>query len=172
VTSLRERIEGKTRRTLAFPLQVGDTAAAAADVAAQRGALDLHQQQVRARLDAHGGVPTEDEAKRTIVLRGALKDALARQADTVATIVLQALPDDEWDTVLGGADVDDAGDIVLDDVRAALLAASCVDESLRDEAWWVGQLARPEFSKGDQLALTNALMRLNLNVPDGRQGKG
>lgn len=173
MTSLRDRIAAKARRTVTFPLQVGDVAAAQAEVATARAALDVYQQQVRARIEAAGGgQQTDDEQKRIIVLRGALKEALAREGDTVADVEIQSLPDDEWDAILGEAPQDEAGDIDLDDVRAALLAASCTDESLRDEAWWEEQLARPEFSKGDKLLINNMLLRLNLNTPDGRQGKG
>lgn len=172
MTSLRDKIAAKARRTASFPLQVGDVAAAQAEVATARAVLDLHQQQVKARIDANGGQQTDAEQQRILVLRGALKEAQAREADTVVNVEIQSLPDDEWDAILGEAPEDEAGDIDLDDVRAALLAASCTDESLRDEAWWEQQLARPEFSKGDKLLINNTLLRLNLNTPDGRQGKG
>ncbi|TKJ24366.1 hypothetical protein [Blastococcus sp. CCUG 61487] len=172
MTSLRDRIEAKARRTATIPLQVGDIAAAAAEVATARAALDLHLGRVKGRTEAEGGPQTDDEQKRTIVLRGALKEALAREAGCVVDVELQALPDDEWDAILGQAPEDEAGDIDLDDVRAALLAASCIDETLRDEQWWTEQLARPEYSKGDKVLINNTLLRLNLNTPDGRQGKG
>ena len=170
--SLRDRIEAKTRRTASFPLQVGDGAAAAEDVAVHRAALEMHLNKVQQRVAESGGAQTEEEQKRTIVLRGALKEAKDGQADTVVMVELQALPDDEWDAILGEALEDEAGDIDLDDVRGALLAASCVDETLRDQAWWDSQLADPKFSKGDKIAITNTLLRLNLNTPDGRAGKG
>lgn len=170
--SLRDRIAAKTRRTASFPLQVGDAAAAAAEVGVRRAALELHQNRVQQRVTEQGGQQTDEEQKRTIVLRGALEEAKDRHADTVVMVQLQALPDDEWDAILGDAPEDENGDIDLDDVRGALLAASCVDETLRDQAWWESQLARPEFSKGDKIAITNTLLQLNLNTPDGRSGKG
>lgn len=172
MTSLRERIEAKERRKATFPMQVGDAAAAQAQVQMARAALDVHQKQVKGRRDEQGGQPTEPEAKRTIVLRGVLKEAKDRLAATVADIELLSLPDDVWDRVLGGAPEDEAGDIDLDDVRAELLAESCVDPDLQDAAWWEQQMARPEFSKGDKIALNNTLLALNLNTPTGRQGKG
>lgn len=172
MASLRNRIEAKARRTATFPLQVGDTAAAAAEVAVCRAALELYQEQVKGRIDAHGGPQTDEEQKRTLVLRGQLKEARDREAETVALVEIQALPDDEWDAILGEAPEDEAGDIDLNDVRALLLAASCTDPELQDATWWEQQLARPEYSKGDKLAITNTLLRLNLNTPDGRQGKG
>lgn len=172
MTSLRERIEAKKRRTASFPLQLGDAAAAAAEVQVRRGALDLHQRQVAERTDRDGGQPTEAEAKRTIVLRGALREATERREETVVDVELQSLEDSVWDEVLSHAGEDENGDIDLDDVRAELLAASCTDESLRDADWWTEQLAKPSFSKGDKLAINNLLMSLNLNTPAGRQGKG
>lgn len=170
--SLRDRIAAKTRRTASFPLQVGDAAAAAAEAGVRRAALELHLNRVQQRVAEQGGQQTDEEQKRTLVLRGALKEAKDRHADTVVMVELQALPDDEWDAILGDAPEDENGDIDLDDVRGALLAASCVDETLRDQVWWEQQLARPEFSKGDKIAITNTLLQLNLNTPDGRSGKG
>jgi hypothetical protein len=172
VTSLRDRIAAKARRTATLPLQVGDTAAAAQEVAVRRAQLDLFQQAVKARVDEQDGERTEEELERIAELQGELRDAKARQEDTVALIELVSLPDDEFDAILGAAPVDDGGDIDLEDVRAALLAASCTDESLRDEAWWEEQLADPKYSKGDKLAINNVLLGLNMNTPDGRQGNG
>ena len=172
MTSLRDRIAAKTRRTATFPLQVGDTAAAAAEVTVRRGALDLFQQAVRARVEEDGGGQTAEEQEHIAALQEQLREAKGRQDDTVALIELQSLPDDEFDAILGDAPVDEAGDIDLDDVRAVLLAASCTDESLQNAAWWEEQLAQPTFSKGDKLAINNVLLALNMNTPDGRQGKG
>lgn len=169
--SLRARIEAKERRTAAFPLQVGDVAAAAAAVQTHRAALDAHLAVLRQRTEA--GTPAgEADHERTEQLRQQLADAKARQTDTVVLIELQALEPDVWDAVFGDAPQDDDGDVDLDDVRGALLAASCVDPELRDEAWWETQLARPEYSKGDKLAINHTLITLNLNTPDGRQGNG
>lgn len=172
MTSLRDRIEQKARRTAAFPLQLGDVAAAAAEAALHRGVLDAYQQSVKARIAEHGGQQTDAEQKRILQLQGALREAKAREVDCVVLVELQSLPDDEWDAILGAAPEDEDGSINLDGVRAELLAASCTDESLRDAAWWQAQLDDPKFSKGDKLAINNTLLRLNLNTPDGRQGKG
>lgn len=169
--SLKARIEAKARRTAMLPLQVGDVAAAAAEVEIHRATLDAHLAVLRQRT-ADGEQVSDVDHERTEQLRHQLQRAKERQAETVAHVELQALDDVVWDTILEGAPVDEDGDIDLDDVRAALLAASCVDEELRDEAWWTEQLARPEYSKGDTLAINSALLALNLNTPDGRQGKG
>lgn len=167
MTSLRERIEKKTRRTAVFPLQVGDTAAASAQVAAARAQLDLHQQQARER--ANGGAPSDEDAKRTIVLRGKLKEAKDREADTIVDVHLQSLPPDVWEAVSAAAPDDDEDYM---SVLPELLAESCTDESLRDADWWREQLYRPEFTLGDRYAALNCVTGLNLNVPRGHQGKG
>lgn len=172
MTSLRDRIAAKQRRTASFPLQVGDLGAAQAEVDTFRGALDVHLQVLRDRQERGGGEPTEADHEKTAELRGKLREAQARVADTVVVVELQALPDDEWDAILGEAPEDENGDIDLDDVRGALLAASCTDPDLQDAEWWDEQFARPEYSKGDKIAVNNALLALNLNTPDGRQGKG
>jgi hypothetical protein len=172
VTSLRERIEAKKRRTARFPLQVGDAAAAQAQVQMARAALELHQQKVQGRRAEEGGQPTDAENKRTIVLRGVLKEAKAREAKTVAEIELESLDDEVWDRVISSVPDDEEGGFDLDDVRHLLLAESCTDPDLRDADWWGAPKARPEFSKGDKLALNNVLLALNLNTPTGRQGKG
>lgn len=169
--SLRARIEAKARRTATFPLQVGDVAAAAAAVQTHRAALDAHLTVLRQRTET--GTPAGDaDHERTEQLRRQLTAAKQAEAGTVVLIELQSIPDTEFDHILGAADVDEDGDVDLDDYRAVLLAACCVDPELRDEAWWETQLARPEYSKGDKLAINNALLALNMNVPDGRQGKG
>ncbi|RBY82682.1 hypothetical protein [Blastococcus sp. TF02A-26] len=168
--SLRARIEGKARRTATFPLQVGNVAAAAAAVAVCQAALDRHLN--TATDPAESTEETLRFEERSAELRRELAQAQQAEADTVVLIELQSLDDDVFDAVLGDAPRDDDGDVDLTGVRAALLAASCIDEELQAESWWAEQLARPEYSKGDLLALNNALLALNLNTPDGRQGKG
>lgn len=167
--SLREQIEAKVRRTEILPIQVGDAAQAAADVATARAALQIHQQAAAGRGDDER---TEKDSEREEQLRATLVAALDRQAATVVAVRLQALDDDEWDAILDTLDVDEAGDLDLSDVRAKLLAASCVDEDLRDVGWWEEQLALPQWSKGDLLAINSKLLGLNLNTPSGASGKG
>lgn len=155
---------------MTMPLQVGDAAGAAAEVATLRAALGVHLQVIRQRVD-EGGEETEADRLRADELRDQLQAARQREADTVAGVELRALPPDVWDAILEAAPEDEDG-VDLSAVRPALLAASCTDPELQDEAWWAEQLARPDYSKGDLLAVNNALLGLNLNVPDGRQGKG
>jgi len=171
VSDLKARIEAKARRTATLPIQVGDVAAAAADVQTVRGALELRQQQLKEQRLAGVDVdPASDD--RLVQLLEQLGAALQRQADTVVPVKLQALDPDAWDAVLDSIEPDEEGSIDLTEVRATLLAASAVDEDLRDETWWAEQLARPEWSKGDRLAINNLLLELNLHVPSEAAGKG
>jgi hypothetical protein len=172
VSGLRERIEAKARRTATLPLQVGDVAAAAAEVATFRAALQAHLAVLQERAEAGGGEPAAEDLERTGQLRADLAEANRRQADTVAQVQLQALPSDQWEALASSARRDEDGDIDLEDVLGELLAASVVDQDLADADWWTGQLARPEYSRGDRLAIVNILVALNLHTPDGSQGKG
>jgi hypothetical protein len=171
--SLRERIEAKRRKTATLPLAVGDAAAAAAEVATFQAALDAHLAASPERAAAGGG---EDQAasdlEQTGRLSAQLAEARARAADTVALVELVALPSDQWEAIASTAKRDDDGDIELEDVLGELLAASCTDESLQDAAWWTEQLHRPEYTRGDRLAVVNVLIGLNLHTPTGAQGKG
>jgi type IV secretory pathway VirJ component len=165
VSSLRQLIESKARRTASLPILVGDAEGAAMAVAVAVQALQEH-------LAAAGDDPGDEQRAAEQTLRDGVKQALAAQRETVIEVRLQALPDDEWDAIFGDIEPDEDGEISLDDFRAVLLAASCVDEELRDAAWWESQLARPEWTKGDKLAINNLLLGLNLRVPEGPAGKG
>lgn len=167
--SLRDRIEAKAARTVLLPLQVGDSAGAAAEVTTIREALGIHNQLLAQRV-AEGGEETEEDRTRAESLREQLNAARQREAETVVMVELQALAPDVWDQILERLPEGEDG-VDLTEVRAALLAESCVDPDLRDEEWWAEQLARPVYSKGDLLSINTMLLRLNLNVPDGRQGK-
>lgn len=164
--SLRERLEAKKRRTGTLPVQVGDTAGAAQETATLRAALEVHLAAAAAD-DA-----TDAERERVEKVREQLAEANARLADTVVHVELQALEPDVWDEIMAGLEYDDEGSLDLDDVRAALLAASCADESLRDVEWWQTQLDSPAWSKGDKLASNRLILSLNLDTPVGSSGKG
>lgn len=165
---LRERLEAKAARTATLPLQVGDVAGAAAEVATIREALGVHLRLIKSRVD-EGGEETEADRLRADALREQLDAARAREAECVVLVELRALPDELWDEILDRVPSDDDG-IDLSELRPALLAASAVDPDLQDEMWWAEQLARPEWSKGDLLAINTALLGLNLNQPTGSLG--
>jgi hypothetical protein len=172
VTSLRERIEAKTRRTTTVPVLVGNAAAAEAEVATFRAVLDTHLQVLvqRRQTDDKPG-PADDE--QTAKLRKQLSDAQRRLEATIVQVELQSLPPDEWDALCDSLPEDpESGGYDIADIRAEIMAACCVDEDLRDAAWWEEQFSRPEWSKGELLAVNMALINLNLSSPSGVAGKG
>jgi hypothetical protein len=163
VTSLRALIEGKARRTAMLPILVGDAAAATARVAAASEALQSY------RALQEDGAEETDEGQR---LRDELTAAMEAHAQTVVLVEVRSLPADEWDAVFGAVEPDAEGEISLDECRGVLMAASCTDPELQDAGWWEEQFARPEWSKGDKLAINNRLLELNHHVPTGPLGKG
>ena len=168
MTSLRSLIEAKERRTAWLPIPIGDVAAATAGVNVARLALQAHQEMLAAREDPDEQSDLEKATGERLVAD--LGAALEAQRQTVAYVELQALPADEWDAIFGPIEPDEDGEIALDDVRAALLAASCTDPELQDATWWEQQLARPEWSKGDKLLINRTLLDLNHAVFVGALG--
>lgn len=165
MTSLRERIEAKARRTATLPILVGDAAAGMAAVTDALRQLQAHE----ADKPEDPGDEFRAEEQR---LRDAVQEAVAAQQEMVVQVKLQALPDDEWEAVFGGVEPDENGELALDEFRAALLAACCVDEDLRDEKWWEQQLSGPQWTKGEKIAADRILLDLNLSAPAGGSGKG
>lgn len=165
MTSLRERIEAKARRTASLPILVGDAASGMAAVTEALRQLQNHQ-------SAAPSEPGEEFVAEESRLKAVLQEALAAQQELVVNVELQALPDDEWEAVFGGVEPDENGELALDEFRAALLAACCVDEDLRDEAWWEKQLSGPQWTKGEKIAADRILLDLNLSAPAGTPGKG
>jgi hypothetical protein len=165
VTSLRERIEAKARRTAMLPILVGDAAASTAAVTEALRQLQNHQATKPEEPDEAYGA----EEQR---LRDAVQEAVRAQQEMVVQVELQALPADEWEAVFGGVEPDENGELALDEFRAALLAACCVDADLRDEDWWAQQLSGPQWTKGEKVAADRVLLDLNLTAPAGPPGKG
>jgi hypothetical protein len=163
VTSLRERIEAKARRTVSLPILVDETDTATAAVTEALRQLQSHQ---RTKPDEPDEAYTAEEQR----LRDAVQDAVQAQSDLVVHVKLQALPADEWEAVFGGVEPDENGELALDEFRAALLAACCVDEDLRDEHWWEQRLTT--WTKGEKIAADRILLDLNLTAPAGAPGKG
>jgi len=165
VTSLRERIEAKARRTTTLPILVGDATSSTAAVTEALRQLQNHQA-------TKPEEPDEAYAAEEQRLTGAVQDAVKAQQEMVVHVQLQALPADEWEAVFGGVEPDENGELALDEFRAALLAACCVDEDLRDEDWWARQLTGPQWTKGEKGAADRILLDLNLTAPAGPPGKG
>jgi hypothetical protein len=163
-TSVRERLAAKARRTCTVPVQVSDPGPArAAHDDAQRRVLAL-----TLAVAEHGD--DEQRAAALAEANTALDVARAALDEHFVHVEFQALADDEYEAIVARFS-DDEGAL---DRRAAtpLLAAACaVDESLRDPDWWAEQLARPEWSTGEALALHVELLNLNFRAP-ASLGKG
>jgi hypothetical protein len=171
VTSLKERLEAKQRRTIRHPVLVGDATAAEAEVATFRAVLDTHLQMLAGRR-AEGVDPDDAEMEQTGKLRAQLAEAQKRLAGCVEMVELRALDPAEWDALCDDLPEDPDGGYDISVMRSLLMAASCTDPELQDATWWDAQFARPEWSKGDLLAVNSALLQLNLNTPGPGSGKG
>lgn len=171
MSSLKERLEAKQRRTVRHPVLVGDAAAAEAEVATFRAALDTHQQVLAGRR-RDGVEPTDSEMEQTAKLRGQLSEAQKRLGACVEMVELRALEPAEWDALCDELPEDPDGGYDISVMRSLLMAASCTDPELQDATWWDAQFSRPEWSKGDLLAVNSALLQLNLNTPGPGSGKG
>jgi len=154
--NLKERLQGKQRRRLSVPILVSD--------------------------------PSEDQAALTTLLVAVnaaaerpdevalLQPQVEEQAEKVRShwvqVELQSLPKDVWREVNAAwqtvETTEDGPQVVTnwDEALAPLLAASCVDEDVQDEAWWAEQLTQPGWSEGDVNALKLALLRLNVEAID------
>jgi hypothetical protein len=162
--SLRDLIAAKQRRTVTWPLLVGNPSAAAAEVTTFQRALDVHEALV-AEVKRSGKRPTKAQIQRSGKLREDLQSAVKRMQDCVVSIELQSLPDDEWEALFGPIEPDEDGDIDISSIHAALLAASCTDPELQDVEWWTEQLNQPTWSKGDKATLSRTLLQLNGGAP-------
>lgn len=178
--SLRSLIEAKARRSATIPIIVGDVAAAVAEVNMRRSALAAYLSARPAPADGDGQQPAGAEPatgeqpvdEREQQLRAERDEAIAARNACAVYVKVQALPGDEWDAALDGLPDDDAGGPDIGRIRAALMAACCVDPDLQDEAWWADQFARPHWSKGELTAVNMALLQLNYAAPTADAGKG
>lgn len=162
--SLRDRIEGKQRRTATWPLLVGNPSAAAAEVETFRKALGVHQA-VMERMRQAKKRPTKADKEREEQLRADLQASLERAAATVVNIELQSLPEDEWEALFGPLEPDEGGDYDLGPIHAVSLAAMCTDPELQDAGWWTEQLKQPAWTQGDKAMLSRVLLELNSFAP-------
>lgn len=166
MTSLRERIEAKARRTARHPILVGDYAAATAQVGNLLVALASLEQ-----------APDEEKAKaafkrRLAKVKKELEAARERQEACVVEVELQAMPADDWEALVGPLEPDESGELDLSNIHAVALAEMCVDEELRDAEWWSLQLKQPHWSQGDRAAISRVLIDLNWSAPSRAPGKG
>lgn len=161
---LRDQIEAKQRRTAKLPILVGNPSTSASEVATFRVALAAHLAEMDGKQRA-GRKPTKTDLAREKELRADVEAAQVRQAADIVEIDIQSLPEDEWESALAGLSEEARESYELNDILAVLLAASCVDEELRDADWWTAQLKRPEWTDGDKSAISRTLLELNVLVP-------
>jgi len=150
--SLREQLEAKQRRRLVVPVQITDPAADERTLGGAVQALRLAE----SRDPRQAG---EVEACTAAVTEGSAA-VLAHYAQ----VELQSLPASDWEAAMARWTGEDGVD--WDHALAPLLAVSCVDESVRDEAFWAGLLVTPSWTDGDRDQLKRALLVLNVSAPD------
>lgn len=162
--SLKDRLERKAVRTAVVQIPVGDPPA---DL--RRRAWEEAEKAMIAGLSAD--LP---ENKLTPEMVESLTEtaevAVGELAEFFEPLELQAVPAAVWDDILTRHATDD-GD-VSEAALAEMVAVSCVDEDLRDPAWWAAQLKGPGWTYGDQLALRSAVLKLNQYEPLPQLGKG
>lgn len=155
--NLRERLEAKQRRRLVVPILVSDPST---DQHVLNGAMvALQVAQGREQVE-------QDEVE---VLRKAQEEAAAAVQAHYAEVELQAMSGNDWEAAMAAWSGDE---IDWPRALAPLLAQSCVDEELRDEAWWAERLADPAWSEGDRDTLKMALLRLNVTAASPIVPKG
>lgn len=160
MTSIRELLDKKQRRRLVVPIQVTDPTE---DQNAWMGVMQALQI-ARSK--------TGEEARPDYVtqLVKNLDEAEERVNSHFAPVELQSLPQDEWEAA-NAEWRDDEGDINWADALAPLLAVSCVDEDLRDAAYWRDLMSRDTWTEGDTDALRMAILQLNVYAADARVPK-
>lgn len=160
MTSIRELLNQKQRRRLVVPIQVTDP------TEDQNAWVGIMQALQIAR------TKTGDEANPDYVaqLGKQLDDAEERVNAHFAPVELQSLPPVEWEAACAEWR-DDDGDVDWAQAMAPLLAASCVDEDLRDAEYWRELMSRDTWTEGDTDALRAALLTLNVYAADARVPK-
>ncbi len=154
--SLRDRLEGRPRKTAVVRLARGN--AEGLKVAVFEAARKLAE--VRSDgFDDHLAAEALDDAQTRL------------EAEGEDVVEFGALPPSDFEAISAAHTLDD-GKLDVDRMRPVLLAASAVDESLRDEEWWRESFASHRFSAGDQQTLWLAAYRVNaefgtVGVPKG-----
>lgn len=157
MTSLRARIEKKQRRRLVVPIQASDPSKDHEAYLGVAAALQLAQSK------------DDTSAEYVAQLEKQLTDAGERYRGHFVEIEMQALSRDDWEAAMHrwqGEETIDWGAAL-----APLLAESCTDVDLQDEAWWVVQLSKPEWTEGDTDSLRMAILTLNVEALEARYPK-
>lgn len=155
--SLRERLEQKQRRRLVVPIQASDPSQDHEAYVGSSAALQIAQ--------------AKDDSSPEYVaqLEKQLADAGDRYRSHYVEIELQALSRDDWEAAMHRWQGDETIDWAA--ALAPLLAESCTDVDLQDEAWWVVQLSKPEWTEGDTDSLRMAILTLNVEAMEPRYPK-
>jgi hypothetical protein len=160
VTSIRELLDSKQRRRLVVPIQVTDPTE---DQEAWVGAM-------QALTIARSKDDDEQRPDYMAQLSKQLDEAEARIKTHFANVELQSLPSAEWEAA-NAAWRDDEGDVNWAEALAPLLAASSVDEDLRDAEYWQELMSRDTWTEGDTDSLRAAILKLNVEAFDARVPK-
>lgn len=151
MTTLRDRLLGKTRRRVVQPVQVAPQSEEEATLAAEWLAAIA------------GGSDTAD----------ALRERLeAMQAERVIDVPFSAIDSDVWEKIAARHPALEGEDSGMD-WRAALpevAALCCDDESLQDDDAWRQVLAT--WAHGELVGLWGALLAINVDHPSAHLPKG
>lgn len=167
MTSIREQLAGKARRRVVVPVQMSESAGDEDSWAGAATAL---------RLAEHRRNEAEDDQARELAqaevdsMTSLLEERTAAIEGHFAQVELQALPSDEWEAAEQQWHDGDKWD--WGKALPPLLAASCTDAELQDEAFWADTLKLPEWGKGDKDGLIAGLLHLNVIRADLRVPKG
>lgn len=158
--SLRDQLDAKAARRLFVPIPITDPGEDA-----RRAAVDTATRLQLAKLANVQGSQLEE-------LQARADAAAAVIAEHSVSIELKSMPPSDWEALTAAHLMSNGDDI---DWRAMLpiaLAASCVDESLEDPAWWASKLDDEGWTAGDVSALRRAIVQLNQWTPAAQLPKG
>ena len=157
--SLRERLAAKAARRVTHPIATREPLVEYEAFQRATVALSMHPPKGD---DGHD----PKELGKLVKERNAARDAYQ---EIFVDVTFEALPANVYETLLESyIDPDSDDDELVSDwtvLLPELVAASCVDEDLRDVDWWREQLGKPAWSAGDLLDLRVLLVRLNTEHP-------
>lgn len=160
-----ERLDAKQERQRAqVPILVGDLRAAQQAVIVARGAVAAHEQRVK------GKKSTAADKKKAAELTKRVDEAVKVSDETVVMVDVQAMHPVDHERLVS-AHTSPTGDPDLQSLLPPLMAYSCVDEEMQDEARWAELLARPCWTAGEIDELRMRVLGLNQISPGGL-GKG
>jgi hypothetical protein len=161
VSTARERLAAKKRRTATVSVALEDATEAVAAANEARGNLAM------ARINERDETELEVLQQRVDAAEAAVAELHERITFAAcAPSVFEAL---RTDFTGAKGEIDPAK---LAENLPPLLAACAVDEDLQDEEFWREQLASGSWSSGEQVHLANTVLGLNIAAPDERVSFG